>query len=429
MSRQPRSGRTTTTINIGYEVRRIIIARGIQRTTGWFNYQYSETVKRRDKLKRRYQRETSRSKRRRLKKKYKKYKKRVKYLDVCRIPDSKGKILGIPLTDRGANSAFRYEYRSKKQRVIYRIRVVETKKEFKKWLETPGVHVIYSGHSRFGRGSCFGDTDLPGDRWEDGTGCTKGSISPDDGLLRLGYDIVGIPIIDIVKHKYHTAPVQGTLRISRKTCHPQVVEYRPMRRLVLDPQLNTRGIRGHSLRRSHEKKWGYWKWDGRTSCIRIACDTSKFDLASFVYRGNPKGPFWGYRKRRKGKWRLYILLHAGWEITYAYPWELGEVNLKSKVFCHFGCSSRTHFRPIIRGTDYKNWKKTGRGRSEDRFAYFTTGPSRSYVTAVWLWALFRYPYLSRGKSWGPSLEWAKRKTRRKLGKLRRLYDASNFRIY
>ena len=67
-----------------------------------------------------------------LKKEYKKYKKRAKYLDVCRIPDSKGKILGIPLTDRGANSAFRYEYRSKKQRVIYRIRVVETKKECKK---------------------------------------------------------------------------------------------------------------------------------------------------------------------------------------------------------------------------------------------------------------------------------------------------------
>jgi hypothetical protein len=42
------------------------------------------------------------------------------------------------------------------QRVEYRLRVVDTKDEFKKALETPGILVVYGGHSRFGRGPCFG---------------------------------------------------------------------------------------------------------------------------------------------------------------------------------------------------------------------------------------------------------------------------------
>jgi hypothetical protein len=431
VSRQNRQSGDRTTIDTSYEVRRIVIARGIQRNSKDMVLKYEEALLDKSLLEDELAElpKRARKKRRALKKQIRWKKMDASYYDLALIPDSQGKILHrFTLKDRGAGVPFRYEYRSDKQRVLYRIRIVETKAEYRKWLQTPGVHVIYSGHSRYGRGACFGNTPKPGDRWEDGTGCTKNAISSKDGLLRLGFDIVGIPITDIVKHGYHMAPVQGNLALTGSTCHPEVMKNKPIRRIVIDSQLNTKRIRGNRLRQAHEKKWGHWKWDGRRNCIKIACDRSKFDLSKFVYKANPAGPFWGYRKKRKGKWRLHLLLRAGWKDTHADPWELHDVQLKCKVFCHFGCSSLRHFRPILRGAGYKNWKRTGSGRSEDRFAYFTTKPARNLVTAVWLWALFQYPKRSKGKSWGPCFRWATRRANRKLGRLRRKYGFHNFKI-
>lgn len=389
------SRQNLNTINRGYEVRNIVVAMGIEGTNRDFEQRYGEFGK------------------------YPNRKfKGEKLIDLFKIPNNDNKIMNRAIVKPVLDSeGIYYEYRSKKQHVTYRLRVVETKKEFKKWLETPGVHVIYTGHSRYGRGACFGSWPSdPGDQWEDGTGCTTGNISSDDGLLRLGFPIVGVPVKDLAKHKYHTAPFQGNLEVDDKTCHPEVVKLVPMRRMKFDYSLDTSKIKRNTFEAAHEKEWGYWKWDDGDRCIKIAPDLSLFlsDLKSFIYKGDPNGDLWGYRKRVDGMYRLHILLHAGWKDTHACPWELDKVDIKCKVFCHFGCSSFKHFHPVVRGDDYKNWERTGTGRNEDRFAYFTINPSNKFITPTWLLCLFRYDKRNDFKSWGPSLEWARKRANKIL---------------
>src|SRR4030095_5071850 len=55
----------------------------------------------------------------------------------------------VPLID---NPTGGFLHISLRQGVIFSIRVVNTKEEFVKSLLDPGLHLIYSGHARFGRG-------------------------------------------------------------------------------------------------------------------------------------------------------------------------------------------------------------------------------------------------------------------------------------
>jgi len=412
---------TESTINTGYEIRKIVVARGIEGTDKDIKDAQARTQKKckewEDKLQQ-AKAAGDRKAEREAKESVYWYKYYCRVFPMWVIPDDQGKIMHkVPLKDRGSSHEFRYEYNNDKQQVIYRIQIVQTKHEFKKWLQTPSVHVIYAGHSRYGRGACFGATPNPGDRWEDGTGCTTGNISKEDGLLRLGFDLMGIPITDIHHHHYHTRPFRGQLEVNKKTCHPQIVKMKPIRKLVIDSSLDVSGMKDKSsFKATHEPKWGYWKWDSSNDCIRIK---PTFDLASMFYQDNPnQGVLWGYRKRNRDgygpNWRLQIVLQAGWKDTTCSPWELDKVDLKCKVFCHFGCSSFKHFHPIVRGNNYNNWKKSGTGADQHNFAYFTTRPSNKFCTSVWLQYVLTYPYLSKGKSWEPCLEWARKKANRDL---------------
>lgn len=405
VSRQHYKSTTSTSIDRGYEVRNIVVAMGIEGTNEDIEKQVGANGKFPNY-------------------RVKWLKTKPKLVDIWKIPNDTGKIINeIPVEKVGSGGGEYFVYKSKKQRVIFHLYIVEKKSDFKKWLETPNAHVIYAGHSRYGRGACFGDVSDPGDRWEDGTGCTKGNISPNDGLLRLGYPIVGIPITDIDHHTYHTAPVQKKPIIDKKTCHPEVVKMVPIRRMKIDPNLDKPTHldkpkkKYNSFNLSHEE-WGWWKWDDHENCIRIAPDLplELIGLENLFYKGDPKKDIWGYRKkdREHKKYKLHILLHAGWKETNASPWDIGKVNLRCRVFCHFGCSSLKHFHKIIRGKDYKNWKRTGKGREEDRFAYFTNRPSDAFLPPVWLKWLFLYPKKNAFKSWRRSLEWARIKTKKEL---------------
>jgi hypothetical protein len=398
VSRQHFNSTTSTAIDRGFELRNVVVAMGIERTNEDIEKQVGANGKHPN-----YKYEWQKS----------------KVVDLWKIPNNNGKILNeIPVEKVGSESGEYYVYKSDKQRVIFHLYVVKKKSDFKKWLETPKTHVIYGGHSRYGRGACFGDgVNDPGDRWEDGIGCTKGNIGPNDGLLRLGYPIVGIPITDINKHMYHTAPVQEEPIIDKKTCHPEVVKMVPIRRMRIDPNLDKPKKKYNSFNATHEK-WGWWKWDDHENCIRIASDLplKLIGLENLFYKGDPKKDVWGYRKYEheyKG-YKLHILLHAGWKETNTSPWDIGKVNLKCKVFCHFGCSSFKHFHKIIRGKNYKNWKKTGKGRNENRFAYFTSLPSCGMLTPVWLKHLFLFKKRNAYKSWRHSLEYARIETSKEL---------------
>ena len=73
-------------------------------------------------------------------------------------------------TDFTAKDSTHFEYISDDQQVHFFIEIVRSKEEFSKALDTSGIHVIYAGHSRYGRGTCFDpdvapDNYLQGERW------------------------------------------------------------------------------------------------------------------------------------------------------------------------------------------------------------------------------------------------------------------------
>jgi len=266
-------------------------------------------------------------------------------------------------------------YLNVSQRVRYKIKIVQSKKEFKEALETRDAHVVYLGHARFGRGACFdqyeSDPDRDGNQWGQG-------YNGDNGLFRLGYDAIAIPVTDVEHHKYVFYPYpEGSTLPSRSDLHPEA--------------------------------------RGRVSLIELEAD----EIKALVHplRRSSTNKYYGFARKSGHK----ILVAAGWENTESTPNDLGATALKCKVFCHFGCSTRLHFRKIIRGSNFKNWSQSK--PAEDRFAYFTTAASNLFSTS-WLYYVLVYPYPNNHMSWSNSLEWAKKKTNLKLRK-----EKQKFKLY
>lgn len=267
------------------------------------------------------------------------------------------------------------EYTSTQQRVHYIIRIIHSKDEFKNALETEGIHVVYNGHSRYGRGACFdvysNHANQRGEQWEQG-------INNNNGIFRLGYPYIGIPFEDIEHHQYHFAPV---------------------------PIENDVPPRSH--RHPH----------ARRQISRKTLPESLRELAHPDYRSE-SNRYWGFTRRGK----IHILLHAGWENTLSNPYDLGVTILRCRVFCHFGCSSRIHFWRIVRRPEYKGWVRPS--PPTDRYAYFTTAPSDEKDSLYWLYYVLKYPHQNSFEPWWNSLQWAKRRTNRKLRS-----EGAAFRIY
>src|SRR5258705_5611655 len=124
------------------------------------------------------------------------------------------------------------------QRVEFRIRVINTKDVFKTALETPGIHVIYSGHARFGRGACFapdlpsdpaepGGQDLTGNNWEMGTDPVK------FGLFRMGHPFVGVPFVEIDEHKYRMRPGPTSVKVNSADMYKALANPNSLRPIIL----------------------------------------------------------------------------------------------------------------------------------------------------------------------------------------------------
>jgi hypothetical protein len=268
------------------------------------------------------------------------------------------------------------EYISADQQVKFSIEVVHSKEEFKTALNTPDIHVIYQGHSRYGRGSCF-DPDAPstnyiqGERWEQGD-------SNRNGLYRLGYPYVPIPFEDMEHHQYHFSPVPV------EEPAPSYSERHP---------------------------------DARVGLSRITLPES--------LRGNVAPGFESHSNRYWGcliGGEKHILLIAGWENTKNTPFDLGATEIKCKTFCHFGCSSKLHYWKIVRDENYKNWKRDA--PPTDRFAYFTSAPADYRGYCYWLFYLLKYSVINNNQSWWDSLEYAKKNANRLLRS-----ERAHFQIY
>jgi hypothetical protein len=270
---------------------------------------------------------------------------------------------GLPLviTSPGKSATFR----SAKQGVDFMIKVINTKSELKAALEdAEKLHVIYDGHSRFGRGCCFGTNTAPGEDWE------NGSNPKINGLFRSGFPYVAVPVSDIKHHGYTAdlVPVSETLKLSQ--CEPD-----------LRNAVTLKSVRPHTLKDVDAAVHG-----------QLRINKKAID---------PADRFWAFRWPGEG---FSVVLHAGWEKTASAPLDLGETNITCRVFCHFGCSSLQHYHEILRNR--KSWKKVG---DTDKFAYFTGGLSYAFTASHWLFHLLNYDVYNAFQPWEPSLEYARKK--------------------
>ncbi|MEO5617876.1 MAG: hypothetical protein ABIS67_08890 [Candidatus Eisenbacteria bacterium] len=258
------------------------------------------------------------------------------------------------------------------QGIHYVIRQTESKQEFRDALETEDLMVIYAGHSRYGRGFSFAQVfnELgvsnaePGEHWENGS-------DDDDGLLRWAFPYLTVHLEDIDQHQYTFRPVSAaeeppprSERHPEAAAEPEVFELTEKLRKYVDPD--------------------------------YAADDHKY---------------WGYRGGIPG-----VLVHAGWKGTPENPFELDKLNLQCRCLCLFSCSTRLHFRPLLRGNDYKAWQRDESGNSN--YAYFTTAPAPPPPSAcIWVSSMIKSTKVKAGENWHAglkdTLELANRKVRQK----------------
>ena len=269
------------------------------------------------------------------------------------------------------------------QRVEFRIRVVTTKDAFKQALQTPGIHVIYSGHSRFGRGACFGpdiqfttdDQGKPkkvekGDDWERGTNPVT------FGIYRMGFPFVGVPFKELDEHEYHTRPVPSTVRVNPADVDPLTVAG-SLRPLILRGSRFERLIENLPVVDSY---WGCQTVDGPGVLL----------FADFQNTGDPLNPD-------------------------DPVMDLGATDLQCRCISLLGCDTLKHFRPILRNR--KGFKRT----ETEGFAYFTTDVTNSRLDRLYVGSLFEFPQRNDFQSWFPALEFAVERTNAKLAAARERY--------
>jgi hypothetical protein len=290
----------------------------------------------------------------------------------------------------------RFTFTSPLQMVKYDVRLVEEKSELRLALardhastgdkEVKGIGVVYAGHSRYGRGACFGTDTSPGEWWHDGTG-------EGNGLFRIAYPLVAIPLREIMEHGYSFKPCEASYVIRNGDCHPHV---------------RRRSLRAVNLRDEFDKEL-------KALLRRDRSYGSALSSAQMSASFSNSKRYWGYsvfdREEDESSARRYVLLHAGWTSTPAAPHDLGATKLACKVFCHFGCDSSVHFESILR--DRKGWRSDA---NQGREAYFTSASSYE-ILPYWLYYLFTYPRRNAFQAWGPCLDYAAHSTNGKLKKI------------
>lgn len=256
-----------------------------------------------------------------------------------------------------------FEYASYQQGVLYRVHRIYTRTEFSQALATEEAFVIYSGHARYGRGPCFGESDAPSEDWEDGN-------SAGSGLFRMGYPFLAVPVHEVIEHGYTAHAVPSSVTIAAPDCdpdfRPHVARIRPMTAEELGVPLQQMKVK------------------------------------------DPSQTWWGYSAFYDQKRTNFVVLHAGWKNTTTSPLDLAGNEMKARVFHHFGCSTYKHHNEVIR--TFRDWKLA----NDRRHCCLTTDLSNGFVTVFYFYNLFAYDKPARGRAWEDSLNYALQKTNQDL---------------
>ncbi len=273
----------------------------------------------------------------------------------------------LPEIEVAANDTITYT--SSVQKVRFKVRFVTTKGEFKAACETSGLHVVYSGHARYGRGPCFGP-ETPGEHWAKGTG------SGNDGIWGMGYPFLPVEEDDIIHHGYTCKVVlAGGAKPPLYDCHPEI-------------------------RAMHSSLTPYGK------------EKLKAEILPFLDpRLGESDKIWAFKVGKD----VNLVARAGWSASPFLP-DLGATGMRCRVFCHFGCSTLLHNQPVLR--KLKGWTRSG----DEHHAYFTTNSTYDDIEPRWIYYLFKYNQPNAFKPWGPSLQYALDSTNRDLRNIGRNYQ-------
>jgi hypothetical protein len=287
------------------------------------------------------------------------------------------KLTAIPLEDAPGGT---FQLINAEQGVRFSIKVVNTKDAFSNALQTPGAHVIYAGHARFGRGPCFGPGgDSSGEMWEEGT-------SAQEGIFRMGFPFIAVDVHDLT-HGYTANLAPADVRLASADCDPD------LRNL-----LGT--LKGRTLAEI-------------TAAVPPA-EPGEPPAPPPKFRNmDPNQKFWTVGSKA----HLQVVMIAGWLDTLSAPSEIGSFDPTCRVFVHMGCSTFKHNHPVVR--KLKGWKHEG----NERYAYWTTDLSDAIGDHYWLQHILTYDKFNAFQPWEKSLEYAKNKSNALLAR-----DGERFRF-
>jgi hypothetical protein len=163
-------------------------------------------------------------------------------------------------------------YNNDKQHVTYLIQQVTTKADFQNALQTSGAHVVYCGHARFGQGMCFGDNARDSqDNIMKGEDWGLGTDPQNTGLWRVGFPYVALPVqSDILEHGFTVNPVLGSQgKPASSDCHPHVRQTDPQDGQVNYDKMSVMDISQFdpglpSLLGSVDTSGGFWGFDAKS---------------------------------------------------------------------------------------------------------------------------------------------------------------------
>lgn len=282
------------------------------------------------------------------------------------------KLPAIPLVKRKDNE---WEYLNIQQGVRYVVRVIDEKKQFVQALQTPGVHVLYSGHARYGRGPCFGaGGSSKGEEWEEGHPGQPPPAKPNpnnDGIFRMGYPFIGVDLAELFEHGYTANLVEAVTRPSAGDCDPD-----------LRPHLGA--LRGRTAAELHPS------------------------LLARLRVKDPTRKWWSYRAGRKNE--MHVVHHADWQHTSSDPDDIGAITPTCRVLTHLGCSSFIHNYPVVR--TLKKWVRAG----NERYAYWTSNLSDWAPDHYFFQRLLTYDQFNSYQPLEKSLKYAVDETNKMLQK-------------
>lgn len=260
-----------------------------------------------------------------------------------------------------------FRYDNPMQGVRYEVERTTDRARFIAGLEDPETFVLYTGHARFGRGSCFGrvfngpeqGSPTVGDVWQ-------------QGLFRQGFPHIGVPVHELVEHQYRTFVSPATQTLVQADCDPLL-----------------------------KSKFGSLKKKPLREVVPA-------DALHLIQGLGPDDLVWTFRAFQHGVTDDFLVHVAGFQNTAFPDVDLGKTAIACKGYFHCACLTEQLNREIV-------VVRKGFAQVDDTgHTFFTTDASDMFDGLSFLYHMLSFPEPSRFRPWKDMLDYAKTKANRDL---------------